>query len=353
MFKKQPETTAMETELFEQPQVMRTILNTYITENGDINFDVPKGVNRIILVASGSSFHSAYFAAGLLGQIAHTEARAIYSSEFLLIPEIPHSSDTLYVFITQSGETSDTNQALLRAKEYGLKTLAVTNKKESTIWNAADYKIGCLAGEEKSIAATKSFTSQMLCLALFALKYAAIKGVDIHEFLDQLETLPQMLDATAELRSLIKETAAFLAKSDGIAVTADGISYALAKETALKTRETSYLNTNAMILGEFMHGHMAVLSNKKIPLIYVESGELSYTAIKNLNKIDASYSPDLIIIGNSNSQVKTKFNLNIKCESPLVKAFCIIVIAQLLALEIALKLGRNVDEPQGLHKVVV
>jgi glucosamine 6-phosphate synthetase-like amidotransferase/phosphosugar isomerase protein len=102
-----------------------------------------------------------------------------------------------------------------------------------------------------------------------------------------------------------------------------------------------------------MHGHLAVFNNKKVPLIYIETNDLSHKAIKNLNKINDDYSPNLIIIGNPNSQVKTKFNLNVPCENKIAKAFCVAVIVQLLALEIALKLKRNIDKPKGLDKVVV
>lgn len=135
-------------------------------------------------------------------------------------------------------------------------------------------------------------------------------------------------------------------------MTADGISYALAKEASLKIKETSYINIIAMILGEFMHGHVAVLNNKE-PLVYITDCDLSYTAIKNLNKIKEDYNPPIIIIGNTNEKVETEFNINVDCESEIVKSFCIVVISQLLALEIARLLGRNVDKPKGLHKVVV
>ncbi len=344
------EKSAMESEIYEQPEILNSLLHAHIDKNGAINLDVPEDIKKIVLVASGSSYHCARWAADLFGKIARIEARAMYSSEFLLKSEIPHSSDILYIFVTQSGETSDTNQALNRAKEYSLRSLAVTNKKESTIWNAADYKIDCQAGEEKSIAATKSLTAQMLALALVVLKYAQIKGTDTSHIVKALETLPEALNNVC--LEEVKKAAKFLSKFKSIVVAADGISYALAKEVALKIKETSYINANAIILGEFMHGHVAVLNNKKIPLIYVEQSDLSYTAIKNLNKIGKDYNPPLVVIGNTNNQVKTDFVLNINCESEIVKAFCVVVTEQLLALEIAKCLRRNVDKPKGLAKVV-
>jgi glucosamine--fructose-6-phosphate aminotransferase (isomerizing) len=276
----------------------------------------------------------------------------MYSSEFLLKAEVPRASDILYVFVTQSGETSDTNKALNRAKEFGMRTFAVTNKKDSTIWQAADYKINCRAGEEKSIAATKTMTSQMLALTLLVLRFAQTLGKDVYEIIDQLKLLPEQIQRTFDLKPQIKKLAGFLARYKSIVVSADGISYALAKEAALKIKETSYINANAIILGEFMHGHLAVL-NKKYPLVYIETGDLSYTAIKNLNKITADYKTPLCIIGNANEKVQAKFNINVNCENEIVKSLCIVVIEQLLALETAYKLGRNVDKPKGLEKVVV
>ena len=151
--------SCMETEIFEQADITQKIIDTYIEKDGNINIEIPDGINRIILVASGSSYHCARYAAELFGSIAEIEAHAVYSSEFLLESTIAHDAGVLYIFITQSGETTDTNSALEKAKEFGIKTLCITNKENSTIWNASDYKIACHAGEEKSIAATKSLLS--------------------------------------------------------------------------------------------------------------------------------------------------------------------------------------------------
>lgn len=350
MFNNKPK-SSMETEIFEQANVLENLLNTHVNDDNYILFDIPTDVNKIIFVASGSSYHCARYAADLFGNIAQMEARAIYSSEFLLKSAVPHENDILYVFITQSGETSDTNSALRKAKEFGMRTLCITNKKGSTIWEASDFKIDCCAGEEKSIAATKSLTTQMLCCTLLVLKYASHKGIDITPYLNELKNLSAIIGKTYELHSQIKEVAKFLAKFKNIVITADGISYAIAKEASLKIKETSYINVYSNILGEFMHGHVAVLNNKPA-LIHISINELSYTAIKNLNKIECDYNPPLCVIGCSNDKTSPKHHINIDCESEIVKSFCIVVIVQLLALEIAIALSRNVDKPHGLHKIV-
>src|SRR5574344_403603 len=351
LFKKRKK-SCMEEEIFEQSEITKTILDTYVDENSEINIEIPEGINRIILVASGSSYHCARYCAELFGSIAKIEAHAVYSSEFLLESTIAHSDEVLYIFITQSGETTDTNSALEKAKEFGVKTLCITNKENSTIWNATEYKVACHAGEEKSIAATKSLTSQLLCATLIVLKFAQQKGIDIYDYILDLKTVPSFIEKAYELQPKIKQFAQFLSKYKNIVITADGPSYALAKEASLKIKETSYINVISSILGEFMHGHVAILNNNRSVLIYILNDNLTYTATKNLNKIKENYNPPICVIGNRTNQVKSTFNINIDCEKPIVKTFCIAVIIQLLALETALKLHRNVDKPHGLNKVV-
>lgn len=343
--------TSMEKEIFEQSVIVQNILNAYISDN-NVNIDVPENIDRIIIVASGSSYHCARYTADLFGSIAGIEASAVYSSEFLLKSKFAASENILYIFITQSGETTDTNSALLKAKESGVKTFCITNKEDSSIWNEADYKIACLAGEEKSIAATKSLTSQMLCAALLVLKFAQNKGMDVSDYVRDLKDIPDVIERALKLQPKIKQFARFLSKYKNIIMTADGDSYALAKEASLKVKETSYINTMSYILGEFMHGHVAILNNKHSVVVYILNDELTYTATKNLNKIKENYNPAICVIGNKTNQVKSTYNIDIDCQKPIIKSFALLVIIQLTALETALKLHKNVDKPHGLNKVV-
>lgn len=351
LFKKRKK-SYMESEIYEQSKILQGILDAYISKDNKINIDTPSDIHRIIIVASGSSYHCARYAAMLLGSIAKIEARAVYSSEFLLEQMVGHEDGILYIFITQSGETTDTNRALEKAKDYEVKCLCITNKENSTIWNSSDYKVACLAGEEKSIAATKSLTSQLLCATLLALKFAQDKGIDIYDYLVDLRSIPEVVEMAYTKQPHIKQLARFISKFKNIVITADGQSYALAKETSLKIKETSYISTTSAILGEFMHGHVAVLNNKNTILIYILNDNITYNAIKNLEDIKSSYNPPICVIGNRTNQVRSAFNINIDCDKPIVKTFGIAVIIQLLALEIALKLHRNVDKPHGLNKVV-
>ena len=171
MFNKKPKTN-MELEIDEQAKIVPYILMKYINpETGELKLDLPQNITKIVLVASGSSYHCARFAVDLLEKFSKIESRAIYSSEFLLKNVIPHDENTLYIFITQSGETSDTLKSVEKVKSLSnLPTLCITNNEDSTIWKMCDYKVACYAGIEQGSAATKSFTSQMLCLILISLK---------------------------------------------------------------------------------------------------------------------------------------------------------------------------------------
>lgn len=347
--------SAMEQEIYEQPDILNGILEI----EGVDKISVPSDVTKIVLVASGSSYHCARFSAELVGEIAGVEARAIYSSEFLLKKVVPCDRGTLYVFITQSGETTDTVHALRRVNEgfedehgkYYLETLCVTNNPESTIWKETKYHVNCLAGKEKSIAATKSFTAQMLCVLIVSLKIAGNKGYSTDKYIESLKDLPEVVAKTLKLREKVHQLAGLIAKQKVVVILAEGISYAIAKEGALKIKETSYMNINAAIIGEFMHGHLAVL-NRKSSVIFLSVDGISPNAVDNLDKIKKEYNPSIYIIGKHNNKYISNFNINIDCKNEILQMFSNAVICQMLALEIATKLHRNIDKPKGLKKVV-
>lgn len=343
--------TCMDEEIHEQPQILEKILREYLTSDGDITIDLPNDINKVVLVASGSSYHCARYGADLFGKVANISARAIYSSEYLLKPKAPDDSDILYIFITQSGETSDTLRAAKRAKQMNMKIACITNNDKSSICKISDYTVNCFAGTEKSIAATKSFTAQMLCLTLMTFKYAQMRDIDVRVRIQNLKTLPKVIKETFDMSKKIKMLANMLKKEKHFIITADGISYAMAKEAALKIQETSYLYVTAIILGEFMHGHVAVLNNK-MPLVYISASGVSYSAAKNLEKIKKDYNPPIYIIGKSHERITPNFNITIDNDDAVLRMFSNAVVVQMLALEIAKKLGRNVDKPKGLVKVV-
>src|SRR5574344_1177586 len=221
IFQKKKVSTSMESEIRQQPEILESILKDHVAPDGFIILNAPAEISKIVLVASGSSYHCARFAAEIFGEIANIEARVIYSSEFLLKKVVPHDENVLYIFITQSGETTDTLSALNKAKQLGIKTMCVTNRENSTAWNSADFRINCQAGEEKSIASTKALTAQMLCLYLLAIEFAQQKELDTKGRLENLKKLPQIVKDTLAMDDKIKSFARFLSKYRNILLTAD------------------------------------------------------------------------------------------------------------------------------------
>ena len=355
MFRKNVK-TKMESEIAEQTGIIPYILMKYINpETGEIKIELPDNITKIVLVASGSSYHCARFAVDLLEKFSGIESRAIYSSEYCLKKVIPHDNRTVYIFRTQSRETSDTVKSAEKVKQLSnVSTLCITNNENSAIWNICDYKAACWAGVEEGIAATKSFTSQMLCLLLISLKLIEkIHGSEAARiYKKSLFHLPMVVEKALAKREEIKKLAKILSKENLIVITADGISYSLAKEAALKIKETSYKNISAAILGEFMHGHVAVFNNKGT-LIYIAIDNISKRSVSNLEKIQEDYHPKLVVIGPAGEVKNYDYNIHVECENEIQQMFANVVVLQQLALEIALKLKRNVDHPKGLHKVVV
>ena len=160
----------------------------------------------------------------------------------------------------------------------------------------------------------------MLCILIVALNLSKHKGGNIVEYLDSLEKLPDVMEETFQLRPKIKHLARLMSKQKCIVITADGISYSIAKEAALKIKETSYMNVNATYLGEFMHGHVAVLNNKSA-LVYIAVDGISHTAVANLEKIRKNYNPTMFIIGKHNDRIISNFNINVNCENEILQMY--------------------------------
>ena len=188
--------TNMEKEIFEQPEIISKLLKKYIQKNGVVNIDLPENIKKVALVASGSSYHSATIAANYLRDNVHCYAQSYYASEFSLIDNPDVDNQTLYIFISQSGETADTNRSLDLVRVKTDKTLAITNTKNSTLYNNAKYKILLHAGVEKSIASTKAMCAQIFCLFLIAVKIMQQREIPVNSLVDELFSVPNIIEKT-------------------------------------------------------------------------------------------------------------------------------------------------------------
>ena len=342
----------MEKEILQQSDIIFDLIRKYVKKDYSINIDIPENTSKIALVASGSSYHSATIAANFLREKVHCDAQSYYASEVSLAESFDVDSNTLYIFISQSGETADTNKALEKIKIKTDKTLSVTNTKGSTLYNNTKYKILTYAGVEKSIASTKAMSAQLYCLFLIAAKIMQQKELPARTFVEELLSVPEYIKETLSKRNEIKNYSKILSVYENAAILASGMFYPLAKEGALKVKETSYINTTAYPTGEFLHGHIAIL-NKKCAVISIVNNQNIQFTLDVLNKINTDYKTDsLIISAFPLPNIGKNIIISIPASTDIDFLFSTLIILQLIAFESAVILGRDVDKPEGLSKIV-
>lgn len=343
--------TQMEIEILEQSMVVGALIEKYV-KNYAVVLDMPLDVKNIKIIASGSSYNCAFIGRKFFEIISGIDTSVEFSGEFLCDETKKVDPDTLYFFISQSGETYDTTSAAKIVKEAGGRAFAVVNNENSTLWDLCDYKINIDAGVENSIAATKSFSASLCALYLCALKIAQNKLKNVAQYMKNIKDVEKNISSVLDLTLDIDKAANFLSKYEAFPAIGQGINYALARECALKIKETSYIDVNAYSMGEFVHGHVAIL-NKIDTLIEIITSDFCEFETKTLSKIRKDYNPKSVVITDSQEDFEAAVGVVFPyCEDMLVRVLSIVFIVQMLALKIALKLKRNVDKPQGLNKVV-
>lgn len=342
---------AMETEINSQSVVIENLINKYII-NYCVLLDIPLSIERVVIVASGSSYNAAIFGKYFFENIANISTSVEYSSEFINSSFTNYDSGALYIFLSQSGMSADTVEAIKRVKDGGLRTLAITNNEASIIHELADYKFLLEAGLEKSIAATKTYSATVVMLWLIAIKAAQNKHLDISEETKDIYSIKKNIENSIKNTDNLDLTAKVLAKLDGFAIFGLGYHYPLALETALKVRETSYINTSAYPSGEFIHGHFALLNKAKAFLTFITSDSCEYE--KNiLKKVLKTYKCKSIVVSDVYEDYECDILLKFqKGQSKIATIINMIITIQMLTLKIAHRLRRNVDKPNGLSKVV-
>lgn len=347
------QTSIMQKEIFEEPSVIKQLIENYITEDGKINLELPEKISNIVIVASGSSYNCAAIASPLVIEYANIPCDCEYSSEFVLQKKHFVTPDSLYIFVSQSGETSDTINALKAIKAEGVKTLCITNAKDSTMWKLCDYKILSDAGEEKSIASTKALCAQIFCSILVIMKIVSQsqKGEDISGIVNTMRRLPSYLERIIMDQDKIKTAAQTVAQYENISILGNKNYYPVAKEGALKMKETCYLNVMAYPFGEFMHGHVAVLNQKSIVIAIIDEENAAF-AQRNLEKIRKNYNPKIVCITSVQEFKSGDINIYIKTKRKTKAIFGALLTLQLIACTMASILDKNPDSPKGLTKVV-
>lgn len=347
----------MEKEIFETGLVLAKIVLKYISgTNIDFGFEIENNIKKLIFIASGSSFNGCQIAGKYLMENLNFECECCYSSEFLISkPKIYKDEDVLYIFASQSGETTDTLNALKYVGQYTGKTFAFVNNDNSIIYNEAKYKINTLAGSEKSIASTKALCAQIFSIILFGYMLKNQFDKNLIELPNIIKTfLKNYKDGNNSIKFEIEKLSYELKNVSSFVFLGSQNNLNIANEASLKLSETSYINSIAFPFGEFLHGHLAIL-NKNIPVLAITSQAFKNCEFECLDKIKQNY-PNISIINLSNrnniyDKVRYKLVYDI-CESELFEIFIKLILIQLFAFNISISLNYDVDNPNGLSKIV-
>ena len=353
----------MEKEIYEQPTA---ILNTLdgriggedVLENifGEGSSELLSKVERIQIVAAGTSLHAGRVAANWFSAIANLPSQIDFASEYRY--KNPYvDKNTLLLTISQSGETADTLGALRYAKERDyLGSLTICNVPTSSIARESDYVLLTNAGSEIGVASTKAFTTQLTALMLLTLSLAKARNLNPRlrgRMVGALRALPEIISESLKLKSKIIKIAKEIAKKDNALFLGRGIFYPIAQEGSLKLKEISYIHAEAYPAGELKHGPLALI-DKNMPVIALApENELAEKLISNLEEVKAR-GGKLFVVGNAagNMKLKPKNLINLPECDFLLTPILYTVPLQILSYEVALLRGTDIDQPRNLAKSV-
>ena len=348
----------MEKEIYEQSRVISETMMGRVKadkiEFEEIEEDFFKEIENIKICACGTSYHAGLSASYLFERLSKIPTNVEIASEFRYKEPIL-SKKTLFIVISQSGETADTLEALKMAKNAGLKTLAICNVDNSSIVRMADRTILTRAGIEKGVASTKAFATQMMVLWMLSLylaqKRATLDKESISKEIDAMLHIPKVLVVETSLHEKIKRLSKRYLHGHGFFYIGRDIFYPLALEGALKLKEISYLHAEGYPAGEMKHGPIA-LADPELFTIALMPKNLLYDKIKsNVEELSARDST-ILAISPLEFDIADDFIKIKEYNHYMLEYFEMMLIIQLLALEIATRLGNDVDMPRNLAKSV-
>ncbi|KXF83511.1 glutamine--fructose-6-phosphate transaminase (isomerizing) [Enterovibrio coralii] len=350
-------------EIHQQPEVMRNTLNHYcdpatFTLKEEAFPANLSSFERLSIVACGTSYYAGMVARQWFERYACLPVDVDIASEYRY-RESPLSTNTLALFISQSGETADSLAALRYSKEQGLTCLSLLNVETSSMAMESDCYLRTLAGAEIGVASTKAFTGQLLVLLLMSLQMGKASGrLDRdaeRELIKHLFTLPVEMAKVIDEMANIDTVAASLMHSDHTMYLGRGMSFPLALEGALKLKEISYIHAEAYPAGELKHGPIALIDNKMPVVMIAPPGPMMGKTLSNLREV-SSRGAQVILISNGAGIEMAKQHITQAIEvpetAPLLQPLLYTLPLQLLAYHVACMKGTDVDQPRNLAKSV-
>ncbi len=361
----------MRAEIFEQPDALRRTLEHYAEAaalRSDITDPIRKWLaaqSQLLIAASGSSRHAGLVGEVLLEDVSSLPVDVEYASEYSYRTPLT-ASPAGVVVISQSGETGDTLLALRNARAAGQPTMAITNVPTSTMMREADVAMPTLAGPERAIPATKSFTAQLLALELLTLIAAQTHGTltpaELQLRIQQLWTLPDTVkQQTSNWEQVAQQFAQSIAGANSFLFCGRGLHYPIAREGALKLKESAYVHAEAYPAGELRHGPTALV-NDETPMVIIatvdrnDKGSVQrYESVLQLMRELRAKNAPMLVIGTDGDQQAAELAsayIPVQAASEPLSAICEVVPLQLLAYHFATARGIDVDRPRNLVKSV-
>jgi glucosamine--fructose-6-phosphate aminotransferase (isomerizing) len=292
-------------EIHEQPRVIRNTLAEYSRTPDPVaalSRLRDEGAESLLMLACGTSYHASLVGKYMIEELLRVPVRVELASEFNYYSHV--LAKTLAIAITQSGETADTMKALKRAKEVGCSILAITNVVGSSATRVANQTIYTRAGPEMSVAATKSFTAQLMVLYWLAISYSRDDSSRIAALHGELRQLPTKVQQVLDEENDIKELAISLAKYENAFFIGRGINYPIALEGALKLKEISYIHAEGAAAGEIKHGPLA-LFGANTPVIALAGRDATYgPMLTSIKEIKARGAPVFAVAEEGDDAVK-------------------------------------------------
>ena len=315
-----------------------------------------KEFKRLDLVACGTSFYAATVAQRVLEKYLKIDIRVDIASEYRYRP-LRAGGDTMAVFVSQSGETLDTLEALRHVKELGAYTVAATNAPNSSIAREVDDVIRLNAGIEIGVAATKTFTAQMAVLILAGLYLAKLRGelpgADEKRLAEAMKDLPYKVEQTLLLKDVIRSLARKFGTARDFLFLGRGVSYPVAMEGALKLKEISYVHAEAYAAGEMKHGPIALLDEELPVVVVAPADELLEKTLSNVEETRARKAPVIIVTTENVPDVNdVAGTIKVPATEAELTPFLTVLPLQIFAYESALLRGCDIDQPRNLAKSV-
>ena len=353
----------MEKEIAEQPQAIRDTIDAYLTKESKIDFPglgisqaYLNSLDEIYIFACGSAYHAGVVAEYLIEDLAGVNVRVELASEFKY-RNYKMNPRSLAIVISQSGETKDTYEAMLKAKQQGVKTLAICNVKGSTITRDADFNAYTYAGPEIAVATTKAYSCQLIVLYLFALFLArtkySIKKDEYYKLISEVKEIPTKVEKLVKCRKQVQRLASRFTEKENVFFIGRGIDYAVCMEGALKLKEITYINANAYAAGELKHGTISLIEKGVATVAIATQPQLVEKTVSNMVEVKSREGSVVALTTKGNDvENSSKYQLYIPEINPMFAASLAIIPLQQLAFYTSLNKGINPDKPKNLAKSV-